>query len=124
MIKNYVKTSMFLVGTFFVVSCSGSFDEPSDEIHTAAGTECDYDKEVVTEQYRRCAGCHGPEGDVSALGVSKSIAHMPADKLYDMLKQYKSGTLNQYNLGGIMKGQTALYSDEELKDLSCFISEM
>jgi len=124
MIKNYVKILMFLVGTLFIVSCSGSFDEPSDGILTATGRTCDYDKEVVAEQYRRCAGCHGPEGDVSALGVSRPIAHMPADELYDVLRQYKEGTLNQYNLGGIMKGQTALYSDEEIKDLSCFISEM
>jgi len=122
--KIYMRTWLVVAASLVIVSCgSNDFDTDGGGTSVAVGS-CVYDETRIKEYFVRCSGCHGSEGDVAALGVSRPIAHMPADELYDMLLQYKEGTLNQYELGGIMKGQASLYSDEDLKGLSCYISEM
>ncbi len=49
--------------------------------------------------YKKCAGCHGVNGEKVALGKSKVIKDMTKQEIVDAMAGYKNGTY-----GGAMKG--------------------
>ncbi|PLY15256.1 MAG: cytochrome C [Sulfurimonas sp.] len=61
-----------------------------------------------------CLGCHGADWSKVALGKSKNVAEMTHQEIADSLIGYKNGTYGG-PMKGLMKGQVAKYSDEELK---------
>jgi cytochrome c553 len=71
--------------------------------------------------YKKCAGCHGAKGEKKALGKSAVIAGQDVAKTVEQLKGYKAGTLNQHGMGGLMKGQVASYSDDDIKAVAEYI---
>ena len=74
--------------------------------------------------YAKCAGCHGKDGKTKALGKSTPIAGLPADQIVKDLQGYKAGTLNKNGMGGVMKGQAAALSDDDMKALADYISKL
>jgi len=74
--------------------------------------------------YAKCAGCHGQDGKTKALGKSNPIAGMAADEIVKDLQGYKAGTLNKHGMGGVMKGQAAALSDDDMKALADYISKL
>ncbi len=68
--------------------------------------------------YKKCAACHGANGEKKALGKSAVITGV--DHLQD-LKDYKAGTLNRHGMGALMKGQVASYSDADLEAVNEYI---
>lgn len=60
-----------------------------------------------------CTGCHGANFEKKALGKSKIVSDMNATSISAALIGYKDGTYGG-SMKGIMKGQTAKYSNEEL----------
>jgi len=74
--------------------------------------------------YKACAGCHGADGKMKALGKSAPIAGLDAAEIEKKLKGYKEGTLNAYGMGATMKAQMASKSDEDIKALAEYISKM
>lgn len=61
-----------------------------------------------------CHACHGANFEKSALGKSKIVADLTKDEVSAALIGYKNGTYGGPT-AGLMKGQVAKYSDEELK---------
>jgi cytochrome c-type protein NapB len=61
-----------------------------------------------------CKGCHGVNFEKKALGKSKIVKDMTKDEVSASLVGYKHGTYGG-PMKGVMKGQVAKYSDEELK---------
>ena len=76
------------------------------------------------ELYAKCASCHGQKGEMKALGKSAVIAGMAKDELVKKIKGYKAGTLNQYGMGALMKGQVASLSDADIEALADYISNL
>lgn len=74
--------------------------------------------------YVKCAGCHGQKGTMKALGKSGIIAGKSKDELIKLIKGYKAGTLNQYGMGAVMKGQVGNLSDKEIEALAEYISKL
>ncbi|WP_292658517.1 c-type cytochrome [Nitratifractor sp.] len=74
--------------------------------------------------FAKCAGCHGQDGKTKALGKSNPIAGMAADEIVKDLQGYKAGTLNKHGMGGVMKGQAAALSDDDMKALADYISKL
>ncbi|BCD60883.1 MULTISPECIES: c-type cytochrome [unclassified Nitratiruptor] len=74
--------------------------------------------------FGKCASCHGTDGKRKALGKSGIIAGMSKDEVLKKLKEYKSGTLNKYGMGPLMKAQVAGLSDKELEALAEYIASM
>jgi len=71
---------------------------------------------------KKCTSCHGADGKMKALGKSNPIAGMTADAVIKDLEGYKAGTLNKHGMGGVMKGQAAPLSAEDMKALADHIS--
>jgi len=65
-----------------------------------------------------CAACHGTDG--RAEGVGMSIGGRPAAELAGMLLAYKSGD----RIGTIMHQHAKGYSDDELKRIAQYFSEL
>jgi cytochrome c553 len=74
--------------------------------------------------YAKCAGCHGQDGKTKALGKSAPIAGMAVDTLVKAMEGYKAGTLNTYGMGGVMKGQVAALSADDMKALAEYINKL
>jgi len=72
--------------------------------------------------YKKCAGCHGANGEKKALGKSGILLGQSSAALEEAIKGYKAGTLNKNGMGGLMKGQVASYSDADIKAVADFIS--
>ncbi|MDO9207893.1 MAG: c-type cytochrome [Sulfuricurvum sp.] len=74
--------------------------------------------------YQKCAACHGQKGEKAALGKSEVIAGWKSDKTLDALKGYKAGTRNTKGMGALMKGQTATFSDADMKAVAEYIATL
>jgi len=76
------------------------------------------------ELYKKCAGCHGENGEMTALQKSAVIAGQESNLTIKELTAYKNGELNQYGLGGIMKSQLIDVSEEDIEALAEYIENM
>lgn len=72
--------------------------------------------------YAKCAGCHGANGEKSALNKSAVITGQAAATTVEQLTAYKAGTLNKYGMGGLMKGQVAALSDADIQAVADYIA--
>ena len=70
--------------------------------------------------YKKCSACHGASGEKKALGKSAVIKGWEAQKTVASLKGYKDGTYGG-PMKGLMKGQVAKLSVDEISSLSAYI---
>ncbi len=73
--------------------------------------------------YKKCAGCHGAQGEKKALGESKVINTISKSDLVVSLKGYKDGSYGGA-MKGLMKGQVASLNDTQIDELATYISTM
>jgi len=90
-----------------------------DEIGNNTSSE-----ERAKNLYEKCTGCHGEDGEKSALGKSDPIGGKEEDILKALLIGYKLGELNQYGMGGLMEVQVSNLSDDDIDLLAEFISKL
>jgi len=76
------------------------------------------------ELYKNCAGCHGENGETSALGQSKIITGQESNLTIKELTAYKNGELNQYGLGNIMQVQLTALDADDIEKLAEYIETM
>ena len=81
-------------------------------------------EESAENLYKKCAGCHGENGEKSALGKSDPIGGKEKEVLTTLLMGYKYGELNQYGMGGVMEAQLINLSDDEIEQLAEYISKL
>ena len=74
--------------------------------------------------FAKCAGCHGKNGEKSALNKSAIIAGQDATKTVEQLNGYKAGTLNQHGMGGMMKMQVASLDEKAIQEVADYISTL
>lgn len=67
--------------------------------------------------YKKCAGCHGANGEKSALNKSKIIKDLSNDEFVAAMKGYKDGTYGG-PMKGLMKGQVASLSDADIQAIA------
>ena len=73
--------------------------------------------------YKKCAGCHGAQGEKVALGKSKVINELSKEDLVAALKGYKDGSYGA-SMKALMKGQVAKLGDKDIDVLAEHISSM
>jgi cytochrome c553 len=71
--------------------------------------------------YQKCAGCHGVNGEKAALGKSQIIKGWDVEKTVASLQGYKDGTYGGA-MKGVMKGQVASMSAEDIQAVSEYIA--
>lgn len=76
------------------------------------------------ELYKNCVGCHGENGETTALGQSKVITGQDINLSIKQLTAYKNGELNKYGLGNIMQLQLSSLRDEDIEKLAQYIANM
>ncbi|MCX6051701.1 MAG: c-type cytochrome [Campylobacterales bacterium] len=73
--------------------------------------------------FKTCATCHGATAEKSALGKSQIIKGWESAKIMKALNGYKTDTYGG-SMKGLMKGQAAKLSDEEMKAVAGYISKL
>ncbi|EJF06198.1 Cytochrome c553 [Thiovulum sp. ES] len=73
--------------------------------------------------FAKCAACHGQNAEKSALVKSQVIAGWDAAKIETALNGYKDGSYGGA-MKGLMKGQVATLTDQEIIDLAIYISSL
>jgi len=76
------------------------------------------------EAFAKCAGCHGKDGKMKALGKSEIIAGQAKADLVKKIGEYKAGTRNVSGMGGLMKGQVAALSDADIDAIATYVSRI
>lgn len=77
------------------------------------------DPEAGKEKSQTCASCHGEKGNSDNAQYPKLAGQHPS-YLYITLKEYKSGKREN----GVMRGQVAELSDEDMRDLAAFYGSL
>ncbi|WP_129107884.1 c-type cytochrome [Halarcobacter bivalviorum] len=100
--------------------------EAKDNIETSINNivETKTDTNVASKGkslYLKCAGCHGQNGDMKALGKSQIIKGWDKQKVLDALVGYKEGTYGAA-MKGVMIAQVSSLSNEDLDILSEYIA--
>lgn len=72
--------------------------------------------------YKRCAGCHGANGEKVALGKSKIIKDMTKAEIESSLLGYQNGTYGGA-MKGLMVGQVKSLSGADIKDIANLIGK-
>lgn len=72
----------------------------------------------------KCASCHGVHGEKAALDRSKPIAGQNPSLTAKQIQAYQNGSLNQYGMGGAMKNMVKSLSDNEISEISQYISKL
>ncbi len=70
--------------------------------------------------FKKCAACHGANGEKHALGKSKIIKTMTPAEIETALKGYQDGTYGG-SMKGLMKGQAASLNTEQIKAIADYI---
>jgi len=71
-----------------------------------------------------CFICHGKHAEKSSLGVSKVIAGWKAEKIVEKLKAYKSGNLDQYGYGNMMRNRATKLTEEQMEAVAKYIESL
>lgn len=71
-----------------------------------------------------CFICHGKHAEKSSLGVSKVIAGWKAEKIVEKLKEYRSGNLNQYGFGNMMRNRATKLTDAQMRAVAEYIESL
>ena len=70
--------------------------------------------------FKKCAACHGAHGEKHALGKSKVIHSMSPAEIETAIEGYKAGTYGGA-MKGLMKGQVAALTPEQIKAIAEYI---
>ena len=71
--------------------------------------------------FKKCASCHGANGEKHALNKSKIISEMSEEEIVTALQGYKDGSYGGA-MKALMKGQVATYDEAQIKDVAAFIA--
>jgi len=74
--------------------------------------------------YSSCVGCHGSNGDKSALGKSAIIKGQEYSKTVRQLTAYKRGKLDLYGYGGLMRDKLLKIDDAIIDKIAKYIEKM
>ncbi len=72
--------------------------------------------------FKKCAACHGQQGEKAALGKSKIIKDMTKAEIETALKGYKDGSYGGSSKA-LMKGQAASLNDAQIKTIAAHIGK-
>lgn len=70
--------------------------------------------------FKKCAACHGMNGERKALGKSKIIKNFTEKEFITALNGYKDGSYGGV-MKGLMKGQIDKYSEEDFISIAKFL---
>lgn len=81
-----------------------------------------YSSSFALNEFKPCMGCHGENGEKSALNRSKIINQMTKQEIIDALNGYKNNTYGG-PMKGLMKVQVKKLTDDEITLIAEYISK-
>ncbi len=81
-----------------------------------------YGAEDGSALYKKCAGCHGVNGEKAALGKSKIIKDLKKAEFVTAMKGYKAGTYGGA-MKSVMAGQVKALNDVQIEAIAGVIAK-
>ena len=81
-----------------------------------------YGAEDGATLYKKCAGCHGANGEKAALGKSQIIKDFKKADFIAAMKGYKTGTYGGA-MKGVMTGQVKSLTDSQMEAIAGVIAK-
>lgn len=81
-----------------------------------------YGAEDGATLYKKCAGCHGANGEKAALGKSQIIKDLKKADFIAAMKGYKTGTYGG-SMKGVMTGQVKSLTDSQMEAIAGVIAK-
>ncbi len=98
---------------------------PSDRSQKSAPQAAASETATTGESlYRSCIPCHGAGGQQPALGVGEAIAGWSEERLIEVITAYRTGSLNNHGMGGMMSSQVLQLSDGDIEQLAHHIANL
>jgi len=72
--------------------------------------------------FKKCAACHGSNGEKVALGKSKVIKDLSKEQIITAIKGFKDGTYGG-SMKALMKGQVASLSEADIEAVAEYIGK-
>ena len=72
--------------------------------------------------YNSCRFCHGERGETTYIGKVNPIKRLDQTALVSILEGYQKGEIDQFGLGTLMQAQVKHFTQEELVQLSMYIT--
>ena len=72
--------------------------------------------------FKKCAACHGANGERKALGKSKAINTMSKEEITAALTGYKDGSYGGA-MKALMKGQVGTLNEEQIAAIADYIAK-
>lgn len=72
--------------------------------------------------FKKCAACHGANGEKVALGKSKVIKDLSKEQIITAIKGFKDGTYGG-SMKALMKGQVASLSEADIEAVAEYIGK-
>ncbi|MEA3387273.1 MAG: c-type cytochrome [Patescibacteria group bacterium] len=78
--------------------------------------------EAGKASYKKCAGCHGPNGEKKGLGKSLIIKDMSKEKIIEALIGYQKGTYGA-GMKALMTSQVKTLTEQDIKNIAEYIKQ-
>ncbi len=72
--------------------------------------------------FKKCAACHGANGEKAALGKSRIINTLPPQEIVTALRGYQDGSYGGA-MKALMKGQVATLQEADIEAIASFIGK-
>jgi len=114
--KSTIKTVLLLsiFSILFLTGCGGSYNEAKQKLDTA-----DLGAGSTIFSSKGCTGCHGVDGGLEALGVSRVIADIATERDVESALYSLRAQIPQRD--PIMLNEAKDLTDQEILDLSIYI---
>lgn len=78
--------------------------------------------------FKKCVACHGAKAEKSYLNKVPVLTTLDAETMVTDMKAYKAGEIEggkgRFGLGGVMKGQMASLSEDDMKAVAEYITTL
>ena len=134
---NSMKNILLTISVVLFFSACGEDKAPQDSHNKAEETKATLKEQNTTPKstivpelaktgqtlFMACAGCHGANAQKSALNKSQVIQGWSKERIKSALVGYQEGTYGS-TMKGLMKGQVASLSQEDIAMVSEYISKL
>lgn len=73
--------------------------------------------------YKSCVGCHGQKGEKNTMAPASKPNTMTKAEIVESLKGYKTGSVNKYGKGSMMRGFAAKLNDAQMEEIANYIGK-
>ncbi|MCI6988111.1 MAG: c-type cytochrome [Campylobacter sp.] len=132
--KRYLLASSLVLAlstALFAADANATDANVTDVAATAEAATSSASPELLAQGekvFKKCIACHGAKAEKSYLNKVPVLTTLDAETMVTDMKAYKAGEIEggkgRFGLGGVMKGQMASLSEDDMKAVAEYITTL